>query len=149
MISRGNGNRMTYGRLATISVGVTAAVVIALTGVRAAGTFTSNQADQGRQVYFQQCATCHGEQLEGKVGPALSGRQFYQMIAAQNLNAASLFQFISEHMPLTKPGSLSQEKYVDIFAYILQQNGLAPGPQPLTAEPSELQKIPLKSGANG
>ncbi len=113
----------------------------------AAGVYTEAQAAAGHQVYFQQCATCHGEALEGKVGPALSGRQFRQMVAVQNMDGASLFQFISQHMPLSKPGSLSQTQYLDIFAYILQQNGYPAGTTPVAANNAELQKIHLAAAA--
>ena len=124
---------------------VTAAVLVfglaSSAGAQTAGLFTDDQAMQGRQLYFQQCATCHGENLQGKVGPALSGRQFHQMVAAQNMNGNSLFQFVVRQMPQSKPGSLSEATYVDIFAYILQQNGFASGTHKLTAQPSDLEKI--------
>jgi cytochrome c len=130
---------------------MTAALVFSLAssaGAQTAGLFTDDQAMQGRQIYFQQCATCHGENLQGKVGPALSGRQFHQMVAAQNMNGNSLFQFVVRQMPQSKPGSLSEGMYVDIFAYILQQNGFASGTHKLTAQPSDLEKINFAQAKN-
>ncbi|MEK6698637.1 MAG: c-type cytochrome [Nitrospirota bacterium] len=33
-------------------------------------------AEQGKEVYAAECAACHGEKLEGVVGPALGGPKF-------------------------------------------------------------------------
>lgn len=33
-------------------------------------------ADKGREIYLAECAACHGEKLEGGIGPALTGLKF-------------------------------------------------------------------------
>ena len=35
--------------------------------------YTAAQASAGGTIFAQQCATCHGAQLEGVAGPALKG----------------------------------------------------------------------------
>lgn len=108
-----------------------------------AGVYTDSQAEAGRQVYFRTCAICHGENLDGKVGPALTGRQFHQMVAAQNMTAAALYNYIETQMPKTKPGSLAPADYAKIMAFILQQNGYPAGNSPLDDQGQGLDKINL------
>lgn len=108
-----------------------------------AAVYTDAQAEQGRQVYFRTCAVCHGENMDGKVGPALTGRQFHQMVAAQNMTAPALFQYIETQMPKTKPGSLAPADYAKIMAFILQQNGYPAGSKPLDDQGQGLEKINL------
>src|SRR5262245_42339619 len=37
------------------------------------GVFTGAQAERGQSAYRERCQSCHGEKLEGGVGPALAG----------------------------------------------------------------------------
>ena len=105
--------------------------------------YTTAQASQGGSVYASQCASCHGGHLEGDIGPALKGRQFGQMAAAQQLTAASLLEVISQSMPKLTPGSLTATEYASIMAYILQQNGFPAGQTPLTPNDPQLQHLSL------
>ena len=41
--------------------------------VTAAGSYSTAQATRGKQLYSDQCLACHGEMLEGVVGPPLTG----------------------------------------------------------------------------
>ena len=41
------------------------------------GWFTEEQATGGQEAYAQACAQCHGEELQGGVGPALTGQTFW------------------------------------------------------------------------
>ena len=111
--------------------------------------YTDAQAADGRQVYYRACANCHGEDLTGKVGPALTGRQFHQMVAAQQMTAPLLFHFIATQMPLTKPGSLTPEECSAIVAFILKRNGYPAGSAPLTADSQDLGKIDLAGAPKG
>jgi mono/diheme cytochrome c family protein len=105
--------------------------------------YTANQATQGSGVYAGQCASCHGTNLEGSIGPALSGSSFEQMAAAQQLTAASLLAVITQTMPKTNPGSLAATDYANITAYILQQNNFTAGQTPLSANSPQLQALAL------
>jgi hypothetical protein len=44
-------------------------------------------------------------------------------------------------MPLDAPDSLTAEEYVDILAYILQENGFPAGPQDLRADAAVLRGV--------
>ena len=40
------------------------------------GVYTDAQARRGQAIYKERCSTCHGDALEGLVGPALTGNDF-------------------------------------------------------------------------
>jgi mono/diheme cytochrome c family protein len=91
-------------------------------------SFTAAQAATGAKAYAQNCASCHGANLMGVTAPALAGKS--SGIAQQPLS--EVYQYVSQQMPMTAPGSLSKTQYVNIVAYLLQKNGHKPGPKPLT-----------------
>jgi PQQ-dependent dehydrogenase (methanol/ethanol family) len=93
------------------------------------GTFTSAQASAGATVYTQSCALCHGQNLQGESGPALTGQIFRQAYGAGT--AAQLYDFISRQMPQDKPGSLSPQQYLNVTSYILARNGMQAGSEAL------------------
>ena len=116
-------------------------------GAETALLFTADQAQQGALLFAQQCAACHGADVEGGAGPALKGPAFREMAATQNLTVKSLLDVVSRSMPMTAPGSLKPEEYAALVAFILQQSGYQPGTQPLTAASEGLDKIALGAGA--
>ena len=85
-------------------------------------------ASQGGSVYSSTCSVCHGNNGQGGIGPALWGSNAtlgtYKGTTLFNKNAQDMLNFISTKMPLTAPGSLSNEQYIDVLAYILIQNNL-------------------------
>ncbi|MGH7069156.1 MAG: c-type cytochrome [Acetobacteraceae bacterium] len=127
---------------ATALIAAASAGIAALAG--AAGpppppSYTAAQADQGETAFENDCAQCHGANLEGYSGPALTGPQFTE--AYGSLNA--LLGFISQSMPLDAPGSLSHQDYVAIVAFILNKNGVAPGTTPLTFKAAMASKLAI------
>ncbi|MER3405965.1 MAG: cytochrome C, partial [Chloroflexota bacterium] len=98
-----------------------------------------DQLTRGRQVFMQVCAACHGEDGQGQPegGPAI--------IAAPSLvfyaTAADLFDTIRRTMPENNPGSLSEQEYWDVVAYILAQSGL--NPEGLPVGPDTAGSIPV------
>jgi len=91
--------------------------------------FTAPQAAIGAKTYAKNCASCHGANLGGVTAPALVGRT--SAIAQQSL--AEVYEYISQQMPMTAPGTLSKAQYLSILAYILQKNGHKAGSRPLSA----------------
>ena len=89
------------------------------------GGFTETQASRGATVYTQYCVACHGANLQGESGPALSGQVL--RAAYGGGTAAQLYDFISRQMPQNAPGSLKQWQYLDVTAYVLSRNGLPAG----------------------
>jgi mono/diheme cytochrome c family protein len=106
--------------------------------------YTDAQALAGQTVFHAQCAICHGDALQGKAGPALAGEQFLSVSQYQQLNADYLYRFMSKHMPLNAPGSLSKAQYLDALAYILKVNGYPSGTQALTDDDSRLAAIKIE-----
>src|SRR5262249_139675 len=96
-------------------------------------SFTTAQADSGKAVYMQSCESCHGPNLDdGPFAPPLKGLDFRQVWFGQS--AGPLFDYISEKMPPAGPGSLGDEKYLQLLAYLLQQNDLIAGSTPLPSD---------------
>jgi alcohol dehydrogenase (cytochrome c) len=106
---------------------------------KSSGGYTSAQATHGAGVYTQYCLQCHGANLQGDSGPALSGQIFRSAYGAGT--AAQLYDFISRQMPQNAPGTLSQAQYLDVTAYMLARNGLPSGNTPLST--GSLSQVPM------
>jgi alcohol dehydrogenase (cytochrome c) len=104
------------------------------------GHYTQAQAAAGAVVYSAKCSQCHGVNLQGQSGPALVGAVF-QAYVGKSGTAASLYDFIHTQMPADKPGSLSQQQYLNVTAFILSRNGYPAGDLPLT--PGVLAQVSL------
>jgi mono/diheme cytochrome c family protein len=121
-----------------------AAAAPATTSGRALPTlFTKSEAAQGRIVFEQNCAACHGEDLRGKIGPALIGPSLGS--AGDHTTVSIMFNVIAFEMPAGDPASLTQQNYADVMAYILQRNGYPAGAHPLTYTAAEALDTPLIS----
>jgi mono/diheme cytochrome c family protein len=105
--------------------------------------YSAAQANAGGQIFAQQCATCHGANMEGVAGPALRGTPFHQLAQAQALNAQSLLTVVSQTMPQDNPATLAPAQYAALVAYILQQNGYPAGSTDLSADTPQLKDLNL------
>ena len=83
-----------------------------------AGVYSAGQATRGQQLYEAQCASCHGEEMEGSIGPSLVGDGFLSNYSARPL--VTLVDKIQNTMPFEAVGSLSRQQSIDLAAYILQ-----------------------------
>jgi len=82
-------------------------------------------------VYSQNCAACHGLNMEGSGdAPALVGGTF--LLKWRTKMVSELFGDILQTMPASNPGSLSEAAALNATAYILQRNGAAAGQQALS-----------------
>jgi len=107
-----------------------AAALIALGGAYAyaqgQGSFTQAQATAGHSAYAASCAGCHRANLAGGGdAPALGGNGFMSSFGGRSTK--DLYQFIAKSMPAGAPGSLSEEQYTNITAYLLWANGAKAG----------------------
>lgn len=120
---------------------------LALLALAAAGTssisFTSSQMQKGAKQFAQSCAQCHGTELEGGAGPALTGANFKTLSQKVGAKVGDIFGYMTTNMPMNAPASLSHDQYVDIMAYILSKNGYTPGKQPLTYSGAENSKADI------
>ena len=102
------------------------------------GAIGVEQVERGQDHYVENCASCHGEDLHSvlSTAPDLTGSVFKYGWAGQTVGAK--FDVISATMPAGMGGSLSDETYADIVAYILSANGI---------EATQDGQLPADSGA--
>ena len=82
------------------------------------GVYSAAQATKGQELYKAQCTDCHGNAMEGGIGPPLAGDGFLSNWSARSV--AGLVDKTQKTMPFTAPGSLTREQATDLVAYILQ-----------------------------
>ena len=118
--------------------------------------FTAAQAERGNQVYQANCVGCHLPGLDGSgnqkvtaTGAPLVGPRFVQDFGEGKV--AALLNKITRDMPagVGKAGSLTEQKYLDVSSYILQQNKFPPGSSDLTVDLANDVWIPGAGGAEG
>ena len=109
------------------------------------GAFSAAQAGRGKASYDLFCASCHAEDLSGQNGPALKGARFLSIWDAATLR--EFYRKVSTTMPRAQ-ARLEDAVYLDVIAYVLQQNGFPAGPRELTAQPEMLGRLQIV-GANG
>lgn len=105
------------------------------------GYYTLEQAKTGEELFAQNCASCHGMNLEGLSGPPLAGDVFKNDVEFNKITASQLFGFITTQMPYDRPGRLTKEQYELIFTYILYRNHYPSGSTPFSS--SALEKVKL------
>lgn len=77
------------------------------------------QLARGEEVYRVQCYACH--EVEGSIGVELSSRvlRYYE-------RAGALLSYTRLAMPYSAPGSLTEQEYLDVVAYLVDSRELAP-----------------------
>ena len=108
------------------------------------GWFLPAQVPQGRWEYSQQCAVCHGAQLQGGGAPALKGRLFNDQWNGKKLD--ELYTYVHKNMPLGRGAVLPSQEYADIVAYILAQSGLPAGNERFTPK-TPMDRVLTLTGA--
>jgi cytochrome c len=104
------------------------------------GVYTSAQAERGKTAFGENCAKCHGGQLQGMDEiPPLAGGHFMADWETQSI--ADLVQRIHNTMPLDNPGALSTASSTDVVAYLLSQNQIPAGAAELPTESSMQSQI--------
>jgi mono/diheme cytochrome c family protein len=104
---------------------------------------SNEQGTRGEAVYLDECGRCHAETLSGtEFGPALVGHEFVRSWAGKSVG--DMFVRVRDTMPIDGPGRLSAQQSVDVIAFILRENRIDVGDQPLAAEAAALKKIAIK-----
>jgi len=107
------------------------------------GVFSAEQAKRGDTLYKEQCATCHGDNLEGSGPmPPLAGKDF--LANWQGKSVGELFEKTHTTMPATAPGTLTPEQAAEITAYMLYAGGYPAG-APLEAKAEPLNQIKIEA----
>ena len=100
---------------------------------------------------------CHGTQLEGGQGDRLIGgrgslagndpaKAPIKTVESYWPYATTLFDYIKRAMPLTAPGSLSNDDVYALSAYILQMAGIVSGDAVLDQKTLGAIKMPNRDG---
>jgi mono/diheme cytochrome c family protein len=104
------------------------------------GIYSREQAGRGQTIYMQECASCHGEKLEGRgQAPSLTGGEF--VMEWNGMTVGDLFEKMQTSMPADKPGKLTREQNANVLAYILSGNKFPPGAADLSSDPERLRQI--------
>jgi mono/diheme cytochrome c family protein len=113
------------------------------------GVFTETQAERGRAAYPGACALCHGRRLNGApddpdmaATPSLARARFLRTWDGKSL--ATLFEYTRATMPQDNPGSLTDEEYVDVIAYMLSVGGMPAGEVDLQPDPEDLARVVIE-----
>lgn len=119
---------------------------------------------EGRGLYADHCAACHGERGQGAAPGSLGASQtqpFEPLVGgAGTLNTArplktvgsfwpyapTLFDFINRAMPFNAPQSLSPDQVYAISAYVLHLNGLLAEDAALDAASLPKVAMPNRNG---
>jgi len=116
--------------------------------------YTEAQAERGKNVYEANCVTCHLPDLDGSANPdagargaPLVGTRFVQDFGEAKVSA--LFNKMRRDMPSGKPGTLTDQEYLDATAFVLQRNKFPAGAAELTEEAAGEFWIPGAGGAEG
>jgi S-disulfanyl-L-cysteine oxidoreductase SoxD len=96
------------------------------------GVYTLDEAAAGKELYLGLCASCH--QAVTHTGPA-----FRKKWTGKPLS--QLYTFMRTMMPKNEPGSLADEDYGVLLAYMLQMNQMPAGKTYLSTDTLELRKI--------
>lgn len=100
------------------------------------------QIEAGRDGYAQHCAVCHGPQLEGMAHfPPLRGATFQRRWTERTLG--ELYTYVHDLMPLGAGGSLDEDTYAAVVAYLLSRNGVEAGETPFDPENERQHALPL------
>ncbi|MCZ6498411.1 MAG: c-type cytochrome [Gammaproteobacteria bacterium] len=95
------------------------------------GVYSATQAARGEAVWNNHCAECHyPEEYSNGYLYAWSGE-----------NVFDLYAYLRITMPYLAPGTLDDEQYVDVTAFLLSQNLLPAGDAELAVDRESLQGI--------
>jgi mono/diheme cytochrome c family protein len=116
--------------------------------------YTAAQAERGKNVYEANCVNCHLPDLDGSSKPGtdargapLVGTRFIQDFGESKVSA--LFNKMKRDMPSGRPGTLTDQEYLDATSFVLQRNRFPSGTKELTEESAGEFWIPGAGGAEG
>lgn len=109
--------------------------------------------EQGRVIYADKCARCHGS--TGTEGPAdklvgghnsLRTSKPIKTIGSYWPYATTLFDYLNRAMPFDAPQSLTPDEIYALTAWLLHQNGIVPQHVVLDARSLPLIEMPNRHG---
>ena len=108
---------------------------------------------QGRLLYAERCAACHGANGQGRTALELAGGigslaspMPEKTVGSYWLHAATLFDYTKRAMPPTAPFSLSDDEVYALVGFMLHLNGLAAAEDGFNKETLSAVKMPNRDG---
>lgn len=107
-----------------LAMGLLATSAMAQDYTLSGGGISEEQITRGEDAFMTNCAGCHGDDLRAidSNAPDLRGPSFRSAWTGQPLNEK--FETIVATMPPGQGGSLGDQTYADIVAFILSTNGV-------------------------
>ena len=107
-------------------------------------SFTADQVMRGSDIYAERCVQCHGDTLDnGEFGGApLNGSYFRKHWGGGSV--AALVAFMKAKMPPDRPGSLTDQSYAALTAFLLDANDYPKSGKELPPDTPSQQKLSLK-----
>ena len=107
------------------------------------GMYSAAQVKRGATLYSEQCASCHGEMLEGVADlfPALKGDAFAKTWTGKSVG--DLFTKTVDTMPALAPGSLKPDQGADLVAYMLSASKYPAGSADMPTSADALKQIQI------
>ena len=114
--------------------------------------------DQGKQIFADNCAICHGEKLEGILAPEYKGDKLIggrgtlnsplpiKTVESYWPYATTVFDYVKRAMPLTAPGALSNDEVYAVVAYILGEANIIGKTDILDAKTLPQVRMPNRDG---
>ena len=134
--------------LFALSFSVVPALASAQLEAPATSTYTETQFERGATLYQENCATCHGVDLDNGSAPPLAGALFQRSWSQENAGTGDLLFIMSTTMPPRGLTQVSRAQHLDILAYLLGNNGILPGSEALQDNRQYLSRIQMYRGAN-
>jgi S-disulfanyl-L-cysteine oxidoreductase SoxD len=113
----------------------------------------SGTVTQGKEVFAENCAGCHGDNGVGGIKDRLAGGQgtLASAMPVKTVGsfwpyATTLFDYIHRAMPYQAPGSLSIDDTYAVAAYILNLNGILPAEGKLDDRSLPQVRMPNRDG---
>jgi cytochrome c len=110
--------------------------------------------NQGRQIYQNLCANCHGDRGQGlSQYPAVAGGQGtlksnnpVRTVGSYWPYATSVWDYIHRKMPYARPGTLTPDETYAVTAFILYLSGIVDEKADLTEKTLPKVKMPNRDG---
>jgi S-disulfanyl-L-cysteine oxidoreductase SoxD len=90
------------------------------------------QVEQGKQLFAEHCASCHGDSGQGTDdGPTIAGKHALPAEPRAGSkrdvpfrSGADVYAFVANNMPADDPGTLAPDQYNAIVAFALSANAI-------------------------
>ena len=137
---------MSRKALLTLAIVVWIAALTEAQGARTVrdGVYSDAQAARGQTIYQKQCASCHGDKLQGSQGPPLVAEAFLSHWHTQPL--WDLANKIRNTMPADATGTLTPQQSADLVAFILKSAGFPASKVELGSDEAALSRITWPAG---